>query len=348
MLTVKGKGGITATIVADSKSSVDGQRITTFLLTYHRYIHSELMTHRLFSRNAASSRAIPVDTVLALVKASPAIPVHWGKNQAGMQANEECDNKVRDCIRGQMPVSNKEAWQSAGMSASQFADSFNCAGYHKQIVNRLVEPFQMIRVLVTATSFDNFFKLRFHKDAQPEIAELALCMLVGYNKNVPEVLKPGEWHTPFVDHLRDEDGLKYVVYDIDDGQGFYQDVETAIKVSCSCAAQTSYRKADTSIEKAIAIYDKLIGSDPAHSSAFEHCATPAVEYGVTRVNGPYDVMSWQEGITHVDYRGQLWSNNFEGWIQYRALIPNNVCTQFDYGQEVNMDGLEIIEEDENV
>ena len=76
--------------------------------------------------------------------------------------------------------------------------SFNEVGYHKQIVNRLTEPFQFIKVVVTATEWDNFFKLRLHEDAQPEIHELARCMLEAMEKSEPTYLEEDEWHLPYI------------------------------------------------------------------------------------------------------------------------------------------------------
>jgi hypothetical protein len=282
--------------------------------------------------------------MLELVKNNPASPIHWGKNQPGMQANEELDADGRGYARFH--------WQLAAENAVDGACNLASVGLHKEFSNRLTEPFQMIRVLVTATSFDNFFNLRFHEDAQPEIAELARCMLVAFKRSVPEVLHPGEWHTPFVEHERSmveddngyTDGGTELLYKVGNE---YLSVEDAIKVSCSCAAQTSYRKVDTSIEKALSIYEKLVGSDPAHSSAFEHCATPMIPLCHIEPDGwnmldnhPCFAESWEKGITHTD-GNYLYSNNFKGWIQYRALIPNNVCVSFDYNKEVDETGLEI-------
>ena len=200
MIKVTGKGNISATIIAHSKSAVDGKEIITYELEYHRYIHSECLTHRMWSRNAASSRAIPVSKMIDLVRTSPATPIHWGKNQAGMQASEECNNDVSmdwDYYNDE-PVHGtpEDAWAEASSHAMYKAECFNEAGYHKQITNRLLEPFQMIKVVVTATEWDNFFWLRFHKAAQPEIQELARCMLVAKKRSVAEVLQAGEWHTP--------------------------------------------------------------------------------------------------------------------------------------------------------
>ena len=73
-------------IIADSISQTDGIRLTTFELEYPRYIHAEIMTHRVFSRNAQSSRAVPVDKQLERVRTSPVLPIEWGANKAGMSS----------------------------------------------------------------------------------------------------------------------------------------------------------------------------------------------------------------------------------------------------------------------
>lgn len=354
MIKVKGKGGITAKIIADSVSSVSGDRITTFELEYHRYVHAEMLTHRMFSRNAASSRAIPVKNMLELVHNSPAMPIHWGKNQTGMQAKEECDaplgfdQELSNGWKSTNYLTKDVAWKAGADNAAMLAEKFSEAGYHKQIVNRLVEPFQMIKVVVTATSFDNFFWLRFHEDAQPEIAELARCMLVAYKRSKPQELNPGEWHLPFVYSERYEDGLKYYQQD-EDGQMFFIDTEDALKLSASCCAQVSYRKSDNSLEKAETVWERLVASQPVHASPTEHQATP-IDWGIASTDwglafgDEYD-NQLPQGITHMDVDGGLWSNNFKGWIQHRALIANNVCNSYDYSQDVDENGLEITDEE---
>jgi hypothetical protein len=353
MIKVKGKGGITAKIIANSVSSVSGDRITTFELEYHRYIHGEVMTHRVFSRNAASSRAIPVKNMLELVRNSPAMPIHWGKNQAGMQAKEECDEPLGfDCELSNGWTSTNYltrdvSWKAGANSAATLAEKFSEAGYHKQIVNRLVEPFQMIKVVVTATSFDNFFWLRFHEDAQPEIAELARCMLVAYKRSKPQELNPGQWHVPYVDVSFDESGIVYSVGGVPITEDY------AIKVSASCCAQVSYRKSDNSLEKAEAVWERLVASQPVHASPTEHQATPMQSpEGFIIV---HTEQGWhnefEKGVTGrlLDTApGNLssgMSNNFKGWIQHRALIANNVCNSYDYSQDVDENGLEITDEE---
>src|SRR5690554_2762231 len=186
---VKGRNGITAEIIADSKSSFDGKRITTFMLTYPRFIHAELMTHRLFSRNAASSRAIPIKTKIKMVWNNPAIPVHFGKNQSGMQANEELSGWKYKLAKG--------LWKFSSKVACCLAWGFDKIGLHKQIACRILEPFEMYKVVVTATDFNNWFWLRRHKDAQPEIQELANCMYEAMYLSGPIKLNKGEWHVPF-------------------------------------------------------------------------------------------------------------------------------------------------------
>ena len=297
---------IKAEIVAHSKSSVNGKEIVTFSLEYPRFIHSELMTHRLFSRNAASSRAIPVAKMIDQVRNDPATPVHWGKNQSGMQAKEEVTNKINSLGH----------WIDAASSAAYYADKLKHHGLHKQVVNRILEPFQMMKTVLTATEFDNFFWLRKHPDAQPEIKLLAEKMWGVLKESDPVTLESGDWHTPYF-------GGGYWLKDCGTPLG------DALAISSSCCAQVSYRKLDDSLEKAKDIFSKLIESKPCHASPTEHQATP-MEY-TTASDGCWWVESEGSmvGVTHADRNGQLWSGNFKSWIQHRQIIPENVCWNFE-------------------
>lgn len=296
---------ISAKIIADSYNENHETRITTFELVYPRFIHGELMTHRVFSRNAASSRAIPIDKVIELVETTPAMPVHWGANQAGMQAKAE----VSDIERA------KKVWLSARDSAVVYAKALRDAGLHKQIVNRVLEPFQLMKTIVTATDFNNWFWLRDHEDAQPEIAQLAAVMCVEYTAHIPETLSCGEWHVPYVKTYRDP-RTKHLHY-LDENDKYISE-EEARMISASCCAQVSYRKNDGSLEKASMVFDRLINSVPVHASPVEHIATPT-EYKMFG-DEYFDV----EGVTHVDANEMPYSGNIRGWIQFRQLIPNNV------------------------
>jgi thymidylate synthase ThyX len=318
---VVGKGNIWAQVIADSHN-VWGQRLTTFRLHYPRFIHAEFMTHRMFSRNASSSRAIPVAKVLDQVHEQPATPIHWGVNQAGMQAAGEqdvpinfqgyCRNAYGDYE--DVEFDRDDAWTEAADSAAFYAQAFSDAGYHKQVVNRIVEPFQFMNVVISATDYNNFFYLRDHDDADPNIRELAHVMLTAYNRSLPETLRNGEYHTPYVNHVRGKDGvLRYFSGDTE------ITVEDAIKISASCAAQASYRRLDTSLEKAIEIYDRLAGSEPIHASPFEHVATPFTEHEYMARKDALDMLERKE----VDHALQvMYKGNFMGWTQIRKDLPN--------------------------
>ena len=300
---------VQARIIADSVNS-RGTRITTFELEYPRIIHSELLTHRVFSRNAASSRAIPVNTMLDLIEANPATPSHWGKNQPGMQAQEELGELEKEEV--------KRLWFSACKSAVSHARVMNNIKAHKQVINRITEPYQHMKVVLTGTDFANWFWLRDHTDADPTIAELAGRMLMSYNKNTPEWLRDGQWHLPYVNHLTTRTTQQYFDTNAQDEIT----LEQALMISSSSAAQVSYRKTDGSLEKAQMVYDRLVNSTPVHASPFEHCAM-CFDAAVDSKG------EWIKGLTHVSHDGVYFSGNLRDWIQYRQLLPNNVKQEGD-------------------
>lgn len=334
---------ISVKIVADSISP-SGSRITTFELEYPRIIHSELMTHRLLSRNAMSSRAIPINKMIDQVRNDPAMPVKFGKNQPGMQDAGEHGAYVMYEWDGLTYVNTAEmVWRAAGQSACIFAEAFSNAGYHKQIANRLLEPYQRMKTVVTATDWNNFFWLRVDQDADPTIYELAKAMKEASDNSIPDPLEPGQWHTPYVDHVygfEDIDDKECAVFEgycvlDEENKPVMLTLEEALAISASCCAQVSYRVLNTSKEKALDIYEKLVSGNKVHASPFEHQATPMVEYRkiensdyltIGHINFPRDPSSWEEGITHVDRKGQLWSGNLRGWRQHRQLVPDNAIS----------------------
>lgn len=321
-VSIVGKNGITATVIQDSSSSRTGTRITTFELEYPRFIHSEFMTHRMLSRNAASSRAIPVDKLVRLVETSCAEPVEWGKNQKGMQSTEKLG----------LPATLKAnvMWRQAAEQACTVARALDTLQVHKQIVNRTLEPYQMIKVVCTATSYDNFFYLRNHPDAQPEIRELATVMLEALSHSRALTIGSNEWHVPYIEReYNEETGIQY--YILEEQENLERQLvkvfltpEQAVKISASCCAQVSYRVLNTDIAKANSIFDRLVTSKPVHASPLEHQATPITN--LTSSCNSCD--SWERGVTHSDRGGGLWSGNFKDWIQHRQLIPDNVCDNY--------------------
>lgn len=284
----------------------------------HNFVANGIVVHNCFSRNAMSSRAVPVSKMIEQVRNNPAKPIHWGANQAGMQAEEECKNLI-DLGAAGVEFTANEVWCQLAKTVSNYTEAMSEAGYHKQVVNRLLEPFQMMKTVLTATEFDNFFWLRCHSDAQPEIKELADCMYKAYQEAESEVLKVGEWHTPYVEHFRASDGDAQAEYHVDN---LSVSIEDALKVSSSCCAQVSYRLLDNSLDKALDIYSRLVDSVPVHASPFEHQANPMSQ------TEPKDQFDGDHGTTHVDSEGFAWSGNLKGWVQYRQLIKNNVC--WDY------------------
>jgi len=290
---------ITAKVIADS-TSPDGVRMTTMEIEYPRFILSELNTHRMLSKNSASSRAIPVRAMHEHIRANTATPVYWGINQPGMKAKEE--------LKGSDLSWANYIWANARDRAIEFAGELANLNIHKQITNRITEPWMIMKTVISGTEWRNFFWLRAHADAQPEIHELALKMYAAHQQSVPKQLKPGEWHVPYVNTNFDLSSNKLVYFDT---SGLEISAHDARIISASCCAQVSYRKNDDSFDKAKKIYEQLIASQPCHASPVEHQATP-----MYRSDSFADL-----GTTHLDRANQAWSGNLRGWVQFRKLIP---------------------------
>ena len=309
-------------IIKDSVSQ-EGIRLTTMQLYYPRIIHSELMTHRVFSRNARSSRAVPVKTMIQEVRETPFVPWHWGKNQKGMQAGEELDAPVSSwhITREADDLWQREdMWRSAANVAANHAEAFSDAGYHKQICNRLLEPFMWIDVLVTATDWANFLWLRDHKDAEPHLQDLARLVKQAIDDASHDLLKPGEWHLPYISEA---DRAQAIVWA---QENQWSDIELLQKLSSARCARISYAPfdGDASYERELERYDSLVKSDRVHASPLEHQATPDRSCTISP-----DIFFWdneelvpdltldaREGWVEEHLHG-----NLQGWIQYRKTVP---------------------------
>lgn len=294
-----------AVIIADSISP-DGIRITTFHLRYWRALHSELMTHRVFSRNAGSSRARPSKAIIEQVRNAPWGPIYWGSNKPGMQAGAELEHDIK--------IVAIDEWEYAARLAAVQAENLLRLGAHKQIVNRLLEPFTYIDVVVTATDFANWFALRDHPDAQPEIQELARMMREAYTNSTPQLLQLGEWHLPYINN--DVDSVAAYNYckkgRLTRDEPNHEEILTILrKISVARCARVSYKAFDgthSPIEKDIELFDKLLSSQPLHASPAEHIASP-------------DVLvdnAWKQQHLH---------GNFYGWLQYRRMIPGGISDE---------------------
>ena len=300
---------IEAKIIADS-INLQGDRITTYLLTYPRFIHSELMTHRMFSRNSASSRAIPFEKMVKMVEEDPFIPIAWQKDHKGMQGVEYF-TESRDTDKA---IENWLYARNASVKEATFLN--NSIGVTKQLCNRLLEPFMWHTVLVTATEWDNFFELRCpkyqwqdgkvfnswrdlvadafnnganrdwvdglencplierlsHSKSQAEIhiQALAEAMWDAMNESKPKELKAGEWHIPFGDRI------EMSILDQQDLSLKFPTInslnELKIRIATARCARLSYMTFDGEIdyEKDIKLHDHLLSF--RHMSPFEHCA----------------------------------------------------------------------------
>lgn len=276
--------GYSCKIIADSVSRA-GDRLTTMEVTFPRIILAEFNTHRVFSRNSASSRAIPLATQLERITQDPFVPEYWGKLQAGMQANEVVDDTA--AFRAQVE------WMDACSEAVAFAGRLNKLGIHKQLTNRLLEPFMWHTVIVTATEWSNFFALRNNSMAQPEIHTIAAMMQEAYDSGEPDFVDSGKWHLPLIQP--DELG---------------GDIETLKKVSAGRCARVSYLTHDgvRDQSKDVELYGRLTSS--GHMSPLEHVATPAC-YETS--SGEADELEW---------KSSGFIGNFRGWKQLRKFIPH--------------------------
>ena len=343
---------IKAEIIADSKNEF-GNRLTTFVVTFPRFILAELNTHRMFSRNSASSRAIPFEKMVKSVEENPFIPIAWQKDHKGMQGNEYFDN----------PQSNDhvDKWLIARDKAVEIAKALNDSGVTKQLCNRLLEPFMWHTVIITASEYENFFGLRCpqygndeqgyyrsKKDAlrglqskgvdisnlikstdlewlivnkgQAEIHMIALAeaMWDAYNESEPKLLFSGQWHIPFGDNL-DYVQLRRQMGMIVSAEQHDQLMDkVSIKIATARCARVSYtvvgeEDKEPNYENDIKLHDRLIAS--GHLSPTEHCAKcmSEDEYHHNTI-----LTNLKGAIVPQEHFG--WSGNFRGFIQYRKLI----------------------------
>ncbi len=306
-----------AKIIADSISP-DGIRLTTWNLVYPRLVHSELLTHRALGRNSSSSRAIPQARLRKQILDDPAMPVFWGRNQSGMQAREELTGPdLQDAIKD---------WLYARDQAVLISDHMATTGVHKQIANRVMEPWMYISVIVTATDWENWYHLRDHEDAQPEIAWVANAMhrtihpssanavlfahMVTKRDSMPyaadltrdrEVAAPtpvdyGHWHLPYTDRGDWMWAIDYALrHEMDT-------TDLMKRLSVARCARVSYLTHDGEHdpEKDLKLAAQLAAA--GHYSPFDHVATPLSHHVGT--NKPFRVA------------------HLTGWKAYRADLPS--------------------------
>lgn len=233
-------------VIADS--IMGGTRITSVQVKYPRFILPQLNTHRVFSRSTASSRAVPTAKLIEMVRNNPVIPIHWGQNQAGMVAESEMDElKIKAA---------EHIWLGAAREAVDRAEAMAGMGVHKQVVNRILEPFMWAETIITATEWDNFFKLRIADDAQPEIQALAKAIKKAMDESVP---KQRVFHVPY---LREDE--------LDNTRWTYSQKAKISAARCARVSYLNHNKQKPSVEEDFKLAERLI--EAGHMSPFDHQA----------------------------------------------------------------------------
>jgi thymidylate synthase ThyX len=268
-------------ILADSLNQGTGDRLTTFLLPrFPRCLLAELNTHRVLSRNAESSRAIPIAKRIQKIQADPYIPT-FTANQRGM-VGREMD-----------PAAAAQAqahWLSAMAAAIAHAEQLSAIDTHKDMGNRLLEPFARVPVLVSGTNWENFFDLRTAENVNPDFREVAIAMVELYQQRQPQPVPPGGVHIPFDPHWH---------IDLETGQLTPQNLHLPIKerlmVSAARCARLSYSQFDgtSDIAKDLELGHKLMVD--RHWSPFEHQAIATPRYS------------------------KLTTANLNGWVSQRTI-----------------------------
>jgi thymidylate synthase ThyX len=278
---------IQAKIIADSINA-KGKRITSFVVTMPRIVLAELNTHRVLSRNSASSRAIPFVKMLEMVKKTPFVPIRWMKEHTGMQGNEFFTDEAEIAQLEKTYLEGRD-------NAVRTAESLSSLGLTKQIVNRGLEAYMWHTVIITATEWENYFALRAHEAAEIHIQKLAYVMLEEMNNSTPKLLQVGEWHIPFGDQINEADAA--FSFSVENYEQRLQELK--VKIATARCARVSYTvvgeegKPDN-YQNDFKLHDRLLSM--GHLSPFEHCAQCTDNEG--------------------------WSGNFQGWTQYRKMLPN--------------------------
>lgn len=281
-----------ANIIQDSISPHDIQ-FTTVEVTVPKFINAEINTHRVFSRNGSSSRAIPIIKTVEEVTTNPFLPPDVRKNQKGMQGFEHLSDEERDAWHTELKL-------VAEFLGDKVRDWNEAWGIHKQHLNRIIEPFKWQKILISSTEWSNWDHLRLDKAADPSIYIIADLIKKARDESTPKLLNFGEWHTPY---YSDE-----------------EDRNAALKGSTARCARVSYKTHDNQnpdIQKDIGLHDML--KKEQHMSPFEHQAMPMNAPMVTNLK-EFDPVLWERGVTHVDRNGAFWSGNLRGWVQHRQLI----------------------------
>lgn len=292
--------GIWAKSVLASRHAVTGARLDTLLIRAPRILLAEMNTHRAISKNTASSRAIPIAKMIDQVMNDPFVPEVWTKNQPGMQGYELLSEALEEQAQTRWLLARDEAVRQAEWMVE--------IGCHKQIVNRLLEPFMWTLACWSGTEWDNFFALRDHPAAEPHIQILAKAIRKARDEAEVQVLEPGDWHLPFADGSDNWNMVRYHEGSAGlDWAGILERVKVLSVARCASTSYLTVEGGEMTLERAQKIYDSLSGP-PLHASPYEHVAQAD---HVMSADFPSDGPMY---VSEHDHR------NFIGFRQLRAQI----------------------------
>lgn len=238
-------------LVLASQNVNTGTVLWTFKLKMPKSYLAQLNTHRLFSRNASSSRAVPVSTMINNIKSDTVLPMEWVKNKKGMSGNSLISKGYQNIAT--------DRWLSSLENQLGIVKQLDTLGVHKQYANRLLEPYINAEVLVSATQWANFIALRTDHATQPELQSITNQIKAIQSGSRPKVLTVGEWHLPFITNIEE-----------------YLPLDVKQKISVARCARVSYYLKDTcelsDTDKDITLFNRL--KESGHWSPFEHIATP--------------------------------------------------------------------------
>lgn len=242
---------IQAKVLAHTKNLYSGDEVITFECTYHRFILPEVNTYRNLSRNSASSRGIPVKKRIDQILENPAYPISWGENQRGMIAKNEVSDEVK--------TKAKEIWKRASLQAIQIAEELMNLNIHKQVVNRVLEPFTWQTSVISGMRqwFEHMFNQRIHPDAQPEFCELAMKMRTALLDSTP---KTKTVHLPYI--LPEEENIPI------------SHKMMASVARCARVSYTPFNSEKVDIEQDLDLFKRLVSASPPHLSPLEHVLIP--------------------------------------------------------------------------
>lgn len=304
---------IEAKVIADS-IGVQAPRLITFEVEYPRIIHAELMTHRVFSRNASSSRAIPVDRMLRRIENDPAQPVEWRMNEPGMQGYTVAPAHIAEEAT-RLTLLGRDFMMN-------IARQMEALGLHKQHVNRETERWQHIKVVITSSQWMNWFGLRDHEAADPTIAALARAMRAAMEASAPQFLRQGEWHLPYI---TEHDAERAKAFLTNAGRSDLAVVKFLKRMSvarsdlavveclkrmsvarCGRVSYNNFKGEVPEVASDLALFEKLVVAQPVHASPSEHQASPDFKLGASTDR-------WSAPERH---------GNLTGWLQFRKFIPH--------------------------